>query len=170
MGKDSKRTKTGFRRKIAIVRSGLTGLSNSGQFDSPQRLNMLERISSVLLQQKKTNEASGYYKTIVKLQQAKLGETHPATIGAKQKLADIFVADGDMQNAASYLEQAVTASSKVTPPLPQKQQLNLLNCYSTVLRELGRNDEADAIDTRASAVRDKSAESKTNTASPAKDK
>lgn len=134
-------------------RSALTALSKAGKTDTPQRLALLERLSSVCVAQRKTGEAIGYFKTAVNLHQSKLGECSPVVIDGKQRLADLFVAEGDYNNAASYLGQAVTSADKAEPALPAKHKLVLLDSYSSVLRELGKADEAAAVDAKAETLR-----------------
>lgn len=131
----------------------ISNLAKKGQTQSPTGLWLLEHLSNVYIADKRPDYAIGYYKTVVAWRQKQLGDSDNSTIKGEQKLADMYVAAGDLNNAATYLNRAVSGCDNAEHKPTSHEMIPLLDSYSSVLRELGRSEEANSVDARASALR-----------------
>lgn len=112
---------------------------------SASRVPVLQKLVTATKAQKKLDQAIAYQKSIADFHKTTSRPDERAIVKAEQELSGLYLDKHDYASAEPVLKDSVALYQKY-PTLPKQQRIVTLRTYSTVLRKLKKNDEADKID------------------------
>lgn len=112
---------------------------------SPSRVPVLQRLVTATKAQKKLDKAIQYQKSIVDFHKSVSRPDERIVVRTQKDLTGLYLDKQDYSGAESVLKDSVALYAKY-PTLPANDRIVTLKTYSTVLRKLKKNVEADKIE------------------------
>lgn len=133
-----------YRKMLAIV-----GKKNGP--GSPEAKPIVSSIASVCEKQKKYADAATMYKQLVAMEERASGASCPDVIKTRMKMVNSYLNAKQVPEAEASLKETITAIDAM--PTPDTTSLvSALQKYSTLLKQEGRNDEAEPLDSRIASL------------------
>jgi len=107
----------------------------------------MEKLANVQYQQKRFNDASGYYTQVVALKEQKFGEEDPTIIPSRLAASRALLKTDSYKDAEPYLKknmELLDASKDAGSP----QLLGTLECYASLLHKTKHESEAEQVEAR----------------------
>jgi tetratricopeptide (TPR) repeat protein len=133
-----------YRKMLSIV-----GKKNGP--GSPEAKPIVSALATVCEKQKKYADAASMYKQLVAMEARLSGEACPDVLKTRLKLANSYLNAKQVPEAESSLKETIAAVDAMPTP-DTATLLSALQTYSMLLKQEGRDDEAEPIDSRLAAL------------------
>ncbi len=122
--------------------------------EDPRVTGSLSRLARLYARDRNFARAEPLYNRLLKLKQAAYGAEHPQIAAALNDLAVLYSGQGKYAEAEGYLQRCLAMYESTRGKESAEVAITLEN-YAKLLRRMERKDEAEKLEARAKAIRNK---------------
>lgn len=139
-----------------LYRTALKAVAKSSGIDSDKGISLAKKLREIEISKGDFKDAANFGVVIYGRTRRDFGPTDPRTVQSQYELSDLYLRAGDNANAAKHLQEAIENARKSDKPPETAKMIEMLDSYTSALRALGREDEANQASKQASELYEQS--------------